>query len=85
MTRLILWALIVYFIYLVWKYIRSPRRRPAPPPQSKRLPQMMVKDETCNTYLPMEEAIKEIYQGKEYYFCSRDCRQKFLDQKKNAA
>jgi len=84
--RLIYWALIIYFIYLVWKFIRRPNKKPPSQAQSrtqaKRLPQMMVKDETCNTYLPIEEAIKETYQGREYYFCSGECRQKFLDGKK---
>lgn len=42
----------------------------------------MVKDEICNTYLPKEDAIKEIYQGKELYFCSKECQQKFLESKK---
>ena len=80
--RLVYWALIIYFVYLVWKFIRGPKKKPAAQPRDKQLPQMMVKDETCNTYLPIEEAIKENCQGKDYYFCSRDCRQKFLDKKK---
>ena len=84
--RLIYWALIIYFIYLVWKFISRPKKKAPSQAQSqtqaRRLPQMMVKDETCNTYLPIEEAIKETCQGKDYYFCSRDCRQKFLDKKK---
>ena len=84
--RLIYWALIIYFIYLVWKFISRPKKKTPSQAQSqtqaRRLPQMMVKDETCNTYLPIEEAIKETCQGKDYYFCSRDCRQKFLDKKK---
>jgi YHS domain-containing protein len=43
----------------------------------------MVKDEFCNTYLPKEDAIREVNKGKEYYFCSQKCRQKFLEQKKS--
>jgi YHS domain-containing protein len=43
----------------------------------------MVKDEMCNTYLPQEDAIKEIYEGKEYYFCSKECKKKYLEQSKN--
>ena len=84
--RLIYWALIIYFIYIVWKFITRPKKKPPSQAQAqaRRLPQMMVKDETCNIYLPIEEAIKEIYQGREYYFCSRDCRQKFLDSKKTS-
>jgi YHS domain-containing protein len=80
--RLVYWALIIYFVYLVWKFISGPKKKQAARGQDKRQPQMMVKDETCNTYLPVEEAIKETCQGKDYYFCSRDCRQKFLDKKK---
>ena len=43
---------------------------------------MMVKDEICNTYLPQEDAIKELKEGKEYFFCSKECHQKFLESKK---
>lgn len=83
--RLIYWALIIYFIYIVWKFIRSPRKRPDPTQAPKKLPQMMVKDEVCNTYLPVEDALKEIHGGREYYFCSKDCRQKFLEGKKSGS
>ncbi len=86
LIRTIYWILILYLVYLVWKFIRSPRRRANRPQQeAKRLPQMMVKDETCNTYLPIEEALKETYQGRDYYFCSKDCRQKFLDNRKSGS
>ncbi len=43
----------------------------------------MIKDDFCNTYLPKENAIREVYERKEYYFCSSECRQKFLEQKKS--
>jgi uncharacterized protein len=86
LLRWIYWAVIIYFLYLVWRFIRTPRKRPSRREnRSKSLPQMMVKDEVCNTYLPVQDAIKEVYQGREYYFCSRECRQKFLDQKKTGA
>ena len=82
--RLIYWAIILYFIYLVWRFIRTPAKKSQPKPAApKSLPQMMVKDETCNTYLPIQDAIKETYEGREYYFCSKECRQKFLDRKKS--
>ncbi len=82
--RLIYWAIIIYFIYLVWRFIRTPAKRtPAKPAPSKSLPQMMVKDEVCNTYLPAQDALKETYDGRDFYFCSKECRQKFLDQRKS--
>jgi uncharacterized protein len=80
--RIIIYALIAYVIYLVIKSYQSLKKskKASQKPNSK--PGIMVKDEVCNTYLPKEEAIKEIYKGKEYYFCSNECRQKFLDSKK---
>jgi len=42
----------------------------------------MVKDEVCNTYIAEDEAIKEIQNGRVYYFCSQECRQKFLSARK---
>jgi YHS domain-containing protein len=43
----------------------------------------MVKDEACNIYLPKEDAIREIIDGKEHFFCSHECRKKFLEQRKS--
>ncbi|MCX8159317.1 MAG: YHS domain-containing protein [Candidatus Saccharicenans sp.] len=43
----------------------------------------MVKDEVCNTYIPEDEALKENKNGRVYYFCSEDCRKKFLESREN--
>ena len=42
----------------------------------------MVQDSVCKTYLPKDEAIKEIHKGQEYFFCSKECQRKFLEIKK---
>lgn len=39
----------------------------------------MVKDEMCNTYLPKENALKIKVDGQEHYFCSKECRDRFLE------
>ena len=82
--RLIFYAIVAYVIYRVFKFFenlgkssQAPRSTSSPQLQGK-----MVKDEVCSTYLPQEEALQEIRDGKEYFFCSRECRQKFLEQKK---
>jgi YHS domain-containing protein len=36
----------------------------------------MVKDEVCNTYIPREEALVEVRDGVERFFCSEECRRK---------
>jgi uncharacterized protein len=80
--RLVFYFIAAYVIYLVLRALLTPRR-----PDRRRVSHgqpsgLMVKDETCNTYLPKEEAILEKADGREYYFCSQECRRKFLAQKK---
>ncbi|HQO75819.1 MAG TPA: YHS domain-containing protein [Candidatus Saccharicenans sp.] len=41
-----------------------------------------MKDEICNTYIPEDEALKEVKGGHTYYFCSEACRQKFIREEK---
>jgi len=80
--RLVFYLIAAYVIYLFLRLLLSPRR-PARPQANRSQPSgVMVKDETCNTYLPREEAILEKAEGKDYYFCSQECRRKFLEQKK---
>ena len=82
MVRAILLFLFVYLVYLFVRFFRSlgkALRPPRHPSQSVR--GKMVKDEICNTYIPQEEALREVRDGKEYFFCSRECRKAFLDRK----
>ena len=83
MLKIVLYAFLAYIIFLVFRFFRALNKASKPPRASKRISGIMVKDETCNTYLPKENAIREVYKGKEYYFCSSECRQKFLEQKKS--
>jgi len=84
LIKLIYYALIVYIIYKVIRFFQKLSQRTKLQIQNPRprLKGMMVKDEACNTYLPKEDAIREVIDGKEYFFCSRECRQKFLEIKK---
>jgi YHS domain-containing protein len=43
----------------------------------------MVRDEVCDTYLPQEDAVRANVGGVDYFFCSRECRDKFIEQKRN--
>ncbi len=80
--KVIFYALIAYLIYIVIKTYQSLKRVKKPPQRPSSKPGIMVKDQICNTYLPKEDAIKEIYEGKEYYFCSDECRNKFHESRK---
>jgi len=80
--RIVLYAFLVYIIYKFIRLYQNLSKKSKAPRQPKQISGIMVKDEVCNTYLPKEDAIKEIVEGKEYFFCSKDCRQKFLEEKK---
>jgi len=84
MLRLIFLALLLYLIYLIVRFFQSigqPSKKDRSTADS--LPRRrMVKDEICNTYIPEEESLKETWKGQVYYFCSEECRQKFLTGKK---
>ena len=80
--KLILYAFLAYLLYWLYRFFKALNKGRQNPRVSKRPSGIMVKDEMCNTYLPKEDALKTNYAGKEYYFCSNECRQKFLEHKK---
>jgi len=87
LMRLIYFVVWAYIIYSVYRFFRNLWRRIAPPAgkaQPRRVSGVMVKDEACGTYIPRDEAIKETIGGKDYFFCSKECRKKFLDASKKA-
>jgi len=78
--RIIFYALLIYVILKLFRLFQNPsssRRRRVE--NQVKTQGIMVKDEICDVYLPKDEAIKTIFHGKEYYFCSEKCKQKFLE------
>ena len=76
--RFILLAFILYLAFLairIWKLVTRPKKTASAP---RAIRGVMVKDEICNTYIPKEEALREVRDGREYFFCSAECRRKFL-------
>lgn len=63
---------------LVFLGLTRARRRRAPRRPVGTTRGVMVKDEVCGTYILREGAIAETRGGVEHYFCSEDCRRKFL-------
>ncbi|MBF0120316.1 MAG: YHS domain-containing protein [Desulfobacterales bacterium] len=46
---------------------------------------VMIKDPYCEVYFPQRTGIKAIINGKEFFFCSKECRDKFLANKGDEA
>lgn len=80
--RIIFFAFLVYLVYWIYRFFKALIQSSQPQEPKGRLSNVMVKDEMCNTYLPQEDALKEVHKGKAYFFCSQECRRKFLEQKK---
>ena len=82
--RLMYYAIVAYIIYSVYRFLKSLGRPRRPPQEPARLSGVMVKDEACQTYLPRNEALRDVIDGQEHFFCSKDCRQKYLDERKRS-
>jgi len=76
--RFVLFALVAYVVFLFLRiYLGLKRRRTQPRTQQPREVQgVMVKDEICGTYIPRDEALREVRDGVEHFFCSEECRRK---------
>ena len=86
--RLIFYAVWAYIIYSVYRFVRNGWRKIVPPSAKADRPRVsgvMVRDEACLTYIPKDDAIREVIGGKEYFFCSKECRKKYLDAAKKAS
>ena len=81
MRQLIILALIVALGYLIYQLL-SPKRRILRQETGRDAPQAiteeLVRDPVCQLYLPRSEAIRRTVQGREHFFCSPGCLDKFL-------
>jgi uncharacterized protein len=84
LIRIIFYVFVGYLVLQIIRFFQNVNRSvKSPPPQSaKSLSGLMVQDNVCKTYLPKDEAIKEIHEGQEYFFCSKECQRKFIETKK---
>ena len=77
LLRFLLFLILAYIVYLFVRIWRGLKRAGARTPP-RRVRGVMVKDEVCSTYVPREEALREVRDGREHFFCSEECRKKFL-------
>lgn len=78
MIRFLIMLAIGYGVY------RSIKTLVAPPNREKmdgrdlgRIDDVMVKDPVCQVYLPQREGILWTHDGRDYFFCSQTCLEKF--------
>jgi YHS domain-containing protein len=84
--RLLVLSLLIYLAYRLFKNWVLPRQSSIGTPEqagSTMVDDVMVKDPFCETYFPKRNGIKKVLGGQTHYFCSTECRDKYLEAKKD--
>ncbi len=81
-VRFIVLAVLFYLLYRLLFGRKKDNLPPKPAPDQVESPaqDVLVQDPVCKTYVPKSQALHETKDGKTYYFCSEECRKRFLDQ-----
>jgi YHS domain-containing protein len=80
--RVFLVALIVWLLYrLIVTWLKNKRPNAAPKAQAPGQDGLheMVQDDICKVYLPRNQALMLQHGGREHFFCSVECKNKFLE------
>ena len=83
--RLLIYLLLIYFGVKLFRSLlgsggTGARRVFSPKPGA--IDDIMIKDPVCNVYFPKREGIHVKVKDKDLYFCSAECRDKYLKQNK---
>ena len=71
---LLVWVLFVVALLLpLLRRVSIPRRRPGA------LPDELVKDPVCQTYVVRSRAVARQDRGEPVYFCSSECARRYLE------
>ena len=74
--RLLIFAFLAYLLYRVIKGVLSSGQRPIRRNDRGTIDEL-VQDPLCKTYIPLRDAFTRTIGGKEYFFCSKECADKF--------
>ncbi|PKN52172.1 MAG: hypothetical protein CVU55_07750 [Deltaproteobacteria bacterium HGW-Deltaproteobacteria-13] len=84
--KVIIFIILIYLLYKIIKTVRQLK------PSGNKYDQFqsssssgedLVEDPVCHTYVPLSQAYKKEISGKNYYFCSRQCGEKYQLEKNN--
>lgn len=76
--------LLAGIFYLLFKWLRKsapPIRRPQTFDRQGQVVEEMVQDPVCGTYVPVGQAVTLKREKETLYFCSEECREKFLQER----
>jgi uncharacterized protein len=80
--RLLIFLGLIYFLYRVVKSWMSSLNTSKTATYHQTTPEIddvMVKDPFCEVYFPKRNGIRVTHAGQELFFCSTQCRDKFIE------
>ncbi len=81
MIRFLILLGIGYFGYKIirfWILQHTSLNRPISSKSAGQIDDIMVKDPYCEVYFPKREGVHLNIDGEDLYFCSKECRDKFI-------
>lgn len=83
--RLLFYAVVFFVGYLIYKATREALNKPEQmrrKRQDEGITAELVEDPVCHTYCPRNDAVVAHLEGGTYYFCSQECKQRFIEMRK---
>ncbi len=82
MIRLLIFFGLAYLLYRLVRPMLTSALNPKDQSGEGGSVSTMVQDPYCESYVPERDAIRKVISGKEYYFCSQECLEKFVNENK---
>ena len=81
MRNLVLLILVVIFYYFIKNLFNAAKGQDKSREGGRMLKDVddMVKDPSCETYIPKLTAMSKVFKGERHYFCSEECLEKFRE------
>jgi len=78
--RLLTFAGVIYLTYRLLKFwkLKNTQSKAGFGKTDNVVDDIMIKDPFCETYFPKRNGVHLLVDGKDLYFCSTECRDKFI-------
>jgi YHS domain-containing protein len=86
LIRFILFSVLFYLLYRIIRYFYRARSTGIKTSQARATPatgEDLMEDPICHTYVPVSQSYKKEIAGKNYYFCSKECCERYILEKNN--
>ena len=81
MIKIVILFVVVYVLYRslkTWMFPAASSSRPVSDKTTAKIDDVMIKDPYCQAYFPKRNGVPLKFGGKDLYFCSNQCKDKYL-------